>query len=162
VSPDARQELGQAQAALLRALVDGGVLPEGFDRGRIQAAADALVRKRTRLVAKVWPALAEALGPGFGPRFAAYARHRPLPEAGGALVDGLLFVGDGLRKTEFTDALRLERLWAEAQLVWSRGQVRPRRCPAVKFSWLPQNHRLAVLLTVPGRRARLLLLPLPA
>jgi hypothetical protein len=159
MATDMRQQLGEAQAALLRALVAGGPRPEGFDPRAIKTASDALVRKRSRVVAKLWPALSGALGADFYPRFAAYAERHPLPDVGGALGDGLLFVGEALTEAELTDALRRERLRAEAHLVRRPGRLTPRRCPAVKFAWLRQQRRLAVLLTVPGRRARLLSVP---
>jgi len=88
VSAD-REALAASQSSLLDALLDGGV-PAGFDPRGVGVAARGLLLKRRRSVARAWPGLALALGQGFGPLFAAYAKKHDLP-AGGALVDGRLF-----------------------------------------------------------------------
>jgi len=70
--------LAEEQENLVRALVAGAPLPEGFDAGRVGAAARALLRKRTGEVLRAWPALdAEAFG--------AWAASRP-PK--GSWLDG--------------------------------------------------------------------------
>ena len=88
-----RERLAAEQAALVRALVDGGPVPAGFDPDRVQATAAALARKRAREVARAWPALAAELGDDFTARFLADAARRPPPARGGALADGLAFAG---------------------------------------------------------------------
>ena len=77
----AREELARVQAELLRALGEGGVVPEGFDAERVRATADALVSKRRRQVERAWPALVAALGERFGRDFEAWAREHPLRDA---------------------------------------------------------------------------------
>jgi hypothetical protein len=51
-----RERLAAEQAALVRALVDGGPVPAGFDPDRVRATAAALARKRAHEVARAWPA----------------------------------------------------------------------------------------------------------
>lgn len=150
MATDARQELAEAQTALLRALVGGAVIPDGFDARQVRAASDALVRKRARLVAKLWPALEGALGATFAPRFAAYAQRHPLPQIGGVLADGLVFVNEALTRGEATDAIRMERLRAQATLVYRPPWVSRRRWPTIQASWLRQSRRLAVVFSFPG------------
>jgi hypothetical protein len=83
------EELSAAQEALVKALVGGGPLPEGFDAARVDAARRALLRKRAGEVAKAWPLLAAALGPdAFPTRFTAWADGRP---SEGSSADGLAF-----------------------------------------------------------------------
>jgi hypothetical protein len=72
-----REELARAQAELMRALELGAPVPEGFDAGRVRAAADALLSKRRRGVRRSWPVLAQALGEGFSRDFDAWAREHP-------------------------------------------------------------------------------------
>lgn len=74
----AREELARAQAELLRALGEGGPVPEGFDAARLRATADALVAKRRRLVERAWPGLVALLGERFAGDFEAWAREHPL------------------------------------------------------------------------------------
>jgi hypothetical protein len=83
VRPD-RERLDAEQAALVRALVDGGPVPAGFDPDRVAATATALARKRAGEVARAWPVLAAELGDDFTARFRAAPapggdRPRPRP-----------------------------------------------------------------------------------
>jgi hypothetical protein len=48
-----RAELADRQAALLAALVGTGPVPTGFDAGRVRAEADALARKRVRVLGRI-------------------------------------------------------------------------------------------------------------
>lgn len=152
---DPRRQLAEVEAGLLRAVMAGGVPPEGFTAEQIQAVRDALLHKRARLVAKSWPSVSAALGPAFACRFRAYAAQHPLSGVGGPLGDGLLLVREALSKAELTDGIRLERLRAEAHLVCRGQRVRRRRLPAVKRAWLRSRGRLVILLTIPGRYWRL-------
>jgi hypothetical protein len=77
--------LADEQAALVAALVAGGAPPPGFDATRLDAARDALLRKRAGEVAAAWPVLAASLGPQWTATFTGWARGRP---PGGALRDG--------------------------------------------------------------------------
>ena len=47
-----RERLAAEQAALVRALVDGGPVPGGFDPDRVRATSAALAGKRAREVAR--------------------------------------------------------------------------------------------------------------
>jgi hypothetical protein len=111
----ARARLATAQQALVRALVDGGPIPAGFDPDRVQATSLALTRKRARAVAITWPALARTLGPDFTARFLAYAASQPRP-AEGALADGLAFARALEARGQLPGMVRVERLLAQARL----------------------------------------------
>jgi len=65
------------QAALVRALVAAGELPEGFDRHAIDTASKALLRKRSGEVGGHLPHVRAALGDRFFALFAAWAEGRP-------------------------------------------------------------------------------------
>lgn len=84
-----RELYGDRQAAFLEALQGRAQAPPGFNSGDLDAAADALLRKRIGLVADRWPALAHTL-PGFRSRFADWARcNPPQPDDGLAFAQSL-------------------------------------------------------------------------
>jgi hypothetical protein len=148
----APERLAAEQAALVRALVAGGRVPEGFDPDRVRATATALARKRARQVARAWPVLAAELGEGFTDRFVAFAAGRPPPAAGGALADGLAFARALARQGRLSGDTRVEALLAAARLS-------PRRLRlAATVAGRPP--RLVVLARVPGLGERGLALPL--
>jgi hypothetical protein len=149
----ARERLAAQQAALVRALVDGGPPPVGFDPARLRATAAALARKRAREVARAWPALAADLGDDFGARFLADAAHRPPPAAGGALADGLAFARAVARERRLSGDARVERLVARARLSRRRARL------AVAVGGPPR--RLVLTVRSPGLGERWLSLPLP-
>jgi hypothetical protein len=72
-----RQRLAEQQAALLRALLAGGAVPDGFDATRVAAQAAALLDKRRRVTALLRPDLADALGDQFRALFDGYALGHP-------------------------------------------------------------------------------------
>jgi hypothetical protein len=111
-----RERLAAEQAALVRALVDGGPVPAGFDPDRVRATAAALARKRAHEVARAWPALAAELGDDFTARFLADAARRPPPARGGALADGLAFAGALARTRRLSGNARVEVMLAAARL----------------------------------------------
>ncbi|CAM4422155.1 hypothetical protein NONI108955_26780 [Nocardia ninae] len=69
--------LAERQAALVRALVAGSPVPDGFDTEAVAAAARALLRKRAGEVARRFPLLAHACGADFTARFIAWAADKP-------------------------------------------------------------------------------------
>ena len=69
--------LAERQAALVRALVAAGGLPEGFDRDAIGTASKALLRKRSGEVGDHLPHVRATLGDRFFALFAAWAEGRP-------------------------------------------------------------------------------------
>jgi hypothetical protein len=146
-----RQRLGAEQAALVRALVDGGPVPGGFDPGRVRATSAALARKRARDVARAWPALAAELGEDFTGRFLAEAARRPPPARGGALADGLGFADALARQGRLPGNARVERMLAAARL-----STRPVRL-AMTAAGPPR--RLVVTVRAPGLGERWLSLP---
>jgi hypothetical protein len=147
-----RERLAADQAALVRALVAGGPVPEGFDPDRVRATADALARKRAREVARAWPALAAALGGEFTGRFLAFAAGRPPPATGGALADGLAFARALARRGRLPGDARVEAMLAAARL--STPPVRL----AATIAGPPA--RLVVLARAPGLGQRGLSVPL--
>jgi hypothetical protein len=137
-----RERLGAEQAALVRALVDGGPVPGGFDPGRVGATAAALARKRAREVARAWPMLAAELGRDFTGRFLADAARRPPPARGGALADGLAFARALAREGRLPANARVEAMVAAARL-----SSRPVRLAAAVAA---PPRRLVVTVRAPG------------
>ncbi|GGM55242.1 hypothetical protein GCM10012275_27980 [Longimycelium tulufanense] len=73
----ARERLAAAQVALLRALLENAEAPPGFAPERLRAQAEALRRKRRRVVANLRPELLDQLGDRFATLFDSYARQHP-------------------------------------------------------------------------------------
>ncbi|MBA3744999.1 hypothetical protein [Sporichthya sp.] len=73
----ARQDLAAAQEELVRALLAGGAAPPGFDAGRIQDQAHALLLKRRRGIERAAPEVPAALGEAFPTTFAEWASAHP-------------------------------------------------------------------------------------
>jgi hypothetical protein len=116
----ARQRLAEAQEELVRALVLGGPVPEGFDRQRVARCARSLVGKRRREVARAWPALATCLGDGYRPQFEAFAKEVPPPSEGGPAADGRAFART-VPWARLDDAARLALLAYDAAHGWLPG-----------------------------------------
>ena len=74
-------ELTARQLSLVTALVAGGTPPAGVDPERVRIQALALVRKRSRSVARHRPELAANLGADFWPAFQRYAAADPAQPA---------------------------------------------------------------------------------
>ena len=83
--------LGDAQRALVSALVADGPVPAGFDTGRVAAVRSALLRKRAGDVARAWPGLAASYGDRWYGEFTAWAGGRPPL---GSFADGFAFATD--------------------------------------------------------------------
>jgi len=119
------EPLAARQAQLVAALVADGPLPAGFDAVRVGAARRALLRKRAGEAAKAWPVLAAALGPRWGPAFAA---DRAGTEPVGGLREGW-DVARGLRRRgELPVAAAAELAAREAELRYD-GRSAPRPHP---------------------------------
>ena len=73
--------LAARQLSLVTALVAGGTPPAGVDPERVRIQALALVRKRSRSVARHRPELAANLGADFWPAFQRYAAADPAQPA---------------------------------------------------------------------------------
>ncbi len=78
---EADAKLAARQLSLVTALVAGGTPPAGVDSERVRIQALALVRKRSRSVARYRPDLVASLGAGFWPAFQRYAAADPTPPA---------------------------------------------------------------------------------
>jgi hypothetical protein len=74
-------ELAARQLSLVTALVAGGTPPAGVDPERVRIQKLALVRKRSRSVARHRPELAAGLGADFWAAFQRYAAAHPTPPA---------------------------------------------------------------------------------
>ena len=75
----ARSELAARQKSLVTALLVGGPPPPGVDPERIRVQAMALLRTRSKSVARHHPELAADLGTDFWPAFQQYAAANPAP-----------------------------------------------------------------------------------
>jgi hypothetical protein len=73
--------LAARQLSLVTALVAGGTPPAGVDPERVRIQALALVRKRSRSVARHRPELSASLGADFWAAFQRYAAADPAPPA---------------------------------------------------------------------------------
>jgi hypothetical protein len=156
-SSDARARLAAEQARLVRALAGDGEPPDGFDAGRLRAAAAALAHKRARAAARAWPALARALGEGFEARFADFAARTPLPEKGGPLADGRAFAAELAARGELPDEGRLEALAVDLRHRRTAAGLRPRRGAVLKVAWLRGARRLVLGVRLPWLGVRWLL-----
>jgi hypothetical protein len=74
-------DLAARQLSLVTALVAGGAPPIGVDPERVRIQRLALVRKRSRSVARYRPELAAGLGADFWAAFQRYAAAHPTPPA---------------------------------------------------------------------------------
>jgi hypothetical protein len=72
------------------ALVTGAPAPPGFAGERLTATADALRRRRARMIARSWPAFARAWGAGFEQDVARWAADHPTDPS--PRVDGARFL----------------------------------------------------------------------
>lgn len=154
---DPRERLAARQAALVRALVAGGPVPDGLDPVRVRATSEALAHKRARQVAKSWPAL--ALNRHFMERFLSYAPKNP-PPMGGALADGLAFADQLASAGQLSGEARAEWLAARARLRRKRG-YRPRRGPFLGATITGPPRRLVAVVRAPGLGERWVTAPLP-
>jgi hypothetical protein len=118
--------LAERQAALVAALVAGAAPPPGFDPVRVQATAEALLRKRAGEVGERWPWLRLQFGPQWNNTFADWARGRP-PR--GSLRDGFDFA----RQSSLTGLAAVELAMVEARYRYDGvNPPRLRRAPAVR------------------------------
>ncbi len=70
-------DLAAQQAALVRALVAGGPVPDGFDPADLATTERALLRKRAQEVARRFPMLAYECGDNYQDLYCAWAKDRP-------------------------------------------------------------------------------------
>ena len=148
MSSDRRARLQAREAELIAALY-GGPAAHGLDGQMVTVAGEALVRKRARAVAKIFPALARGTEPEFFERFAAFARSTPPPD-GGALADGLAFGQVMDRARCLTGEARLERKLATAQMKLRRHRLVPRRGPYLAATVAGPPGRLVLIIRLPA------------
>ncbi|WP_157749618.1 hypothetical protein [Jatrophihabitans sp. GAS493] len=112
-TPPPATTMAQQQRELVAALVNGGPTPAGFNAGRVEAAARALLRKRAGEVGRAWPGLRHGLGEQWQPGFIRWARHRP---KAGSFADGFAFALERQHYGRLPAGARLEL--ATALLDW--------------------------------------------
>jgi hypothetical protein len=156
---ETRRGLAAEQARLLQALTGQAPPPEDFDAERVRVCAAALLWKRARAVARVWPGLARALGDAFAPRFAAYAVQAPLPPCGGPLADGRAFAAELAARGELPDEGRLEVLAVDLHFRRTADGLRARRGVAFQVARLRTARRLVVAVCLPWLGVRQFTVP---
>ncbi len=122
---DPTPSLADRQAELVAALVTGASDPAGFDRSRLDATRQALLRKRAGEAAQHWPLLAASLGPDWAPTFArVHAGHPSL----GPLCDGWDVARTLRGRGELTSGAAGELDEADSRLFYDgQGVPRPHR-----------------------------------
>ncbi|MBI3725424.1 hypothetical protein HY251_15955 [bacterium] len=156
-----REKIRAEQSALLSALLGNGRAPEGFDRSRLLAAAEALSQKRSRAVARAWPALARTL-PRFQGRFSEFAARTPLPGEGGPIADGRAFVRalDPALAASLGDEARLEVLSVDLRFARVSSGLAPRRGIKLASARLVERGRFVLAVLLPWLGERWFSLPL--
>jgi len=118
--PDAgghHQALADAQRTLVDAMLVGAAVPPGFDALRVSIAQRALLTKRRREAASLWPETTSALGAEHQVLFDGYAMVHAAPATGGPWADGAAFVRSLDRRRFHAPAVR-----AEVRRAWSSGK----------------------------------------
>jgi hypothetical protein len=147
MTAEPRARLAARQAELISALY-GGQPAEGLDARLVTLTSDSLARKRARAVARAWPALARALGPGLADQFAAFARVTPPPE-GGALADGLAFSQEIAHQRPLPDDARIEGMLATSRVKLRHNRLVSRRGPGLAAVTTGRPRRLVIIATLP-------------
>jgi hypothetical protein len=153
-----REALQEQQFAVVEALTKTGRPPDGFNARKFQVAADSLLHKRARSLARAWPALARFLGSEFMDRFRAYASQVTSPPRGGPVVDGRQFAAFLSSRKMATPELREAMLLFDARYRIRSGLARERRL-AIKFTTLRSPIRLILVIKVPVAGVRIFTVP---
>jgi hypothetical protein len=156
MTAELRARLAARQAELISALY-GGPPAEGLDPRLVTLTSDSLARKRARAVARAWPALARALGPGLADQFTAFARVTPPPE-GGALADGLAFSQVITRQRRLPDDARIEGMLAASRVKLRHNRLVARRGPRLAAVTTGRPRRLVIIATLPPVGTRIVTL----
>jgi hypothetical protein len=149
------------QAGLVRALTGHAAAPPGFNAARVEAAADALLAKRRRAVARAWPALVHSLGEEFRSRFDAFARTTPLPSRGGPLADGWAFAAAMARQGPLPEAVLQQALAVRLRYRQRKEGLIPRRGLSMTGAAIPETGRLLLGIRLAGAGERWFSLPFP-
>lgn len=157
---EARSKVAAAQEELIRALVSDGAVPPEFDCSRVRAAADALLQKRSKSVARVWPRLADSLGGKFHEQFSRYAEARPVLRDGSPLADGREFARTVSKTAALSDDAIVEVLTFDLRYRVMGNRVVARRGVSFCAGLLKQSHRLIAAVRLPTARERWIKLPL--
>ena len=157
---EVRSKVAAAQRELIRALVSNGELPPEFDCSRVRAAADALLQKRAKSVARVWPGLAHSLGASFHEQFSHYAEARPVLRDGGPLADGREFARLLSQDAALSDDAIVEVLTFDLRYRVAGSKVVARRGLSFCAGLLKQSHRLIVAVRLPITGERWIRFPL--
>jgi hypothetical protein len=139
-----REHLIESQRALVSALTLGKELPFGFDARRVRVAADSLLAKRTRSIARVWPSFKRELGNSFDNEFARFATDTPLPKFGGPLADGRNFADWLMVQREVSDEIRARMLSIDLRFFRRGRDLIPRKGPKIAITFLSKPRRLLI------------------
>ena len=145
----ARERLAKVQADLVRALVQQGPVPAGFDEARVRAAARSLVNKRRQALVRAWPALVSALGDAYTQTFSRYAESQPLPGCANPRADGRAFLRWVEVQAPLSDALRIEAIAFDLRFAISPQGVRPRVGFGLKMARLQDSGKLVIAARLP-------------
>ena len=105
----ARQQVADAQRALVAALTADAEAPPGFNEAGVARAARSLRAKRRAAVAKTWPGLTSELGATFKTTFDEFAAYCPVGDDG-PVEDGRRFAEHLYRRGALGDTGRGELL----------------------------------------------------
>jgi hypothetical protein len=144
-----RQRLAATQAELVRALVDQGPIPAGFDSGRVRATARSLVNKRRQALARVWPTLVRGVGDRFVERYTTFATEHPLPASASTLADGRAFLAWLDREEPLNDVLRVEAMSFDVRFVDTPQGLRRRGGFVLKLGKLPESGTRVLAMRLP-------------
>jgi hypothetical protein len=157
---EARKQLDEQQAELMRALTTLDQPPQGFNPERLVASALSLHRKRFRVAARVWPRLFAALGNDAELLFAEYASLTPLPAEGGPLADGRGFAVFLDRKNRLPDDGRVESLVVDLHRAKTPRGLTPRQGFTFRVALLHNPRRIVMGFRLPALGVRWFSLPL--
>jgi hypothetical protein len=124
---DSRRELAAAQADLVRCLVSGSPAPRGFDAARLDAAATALLDKRSRYAARAIPRTALHYGDAFTTCFTGWAQTHPLRTSTDAAVDSIRFLRSRPRRERWSLPAPVVAEWVALEVGARRRHLSIRR-----------------------------------
>jgi hypothetical protein len=110
-----RVKYQQKQAQLMHCLLAGGEAPADLDAGCLDALRESLLSKRSRTIARCWPALRLELAEEWNFHFRQYAQAFPEEFQYNALVDGLNFARWVRRRRRLAVDASRELVYAELQ-----------------------------------------------
>jgi len=148
-SAEMRARLAAQQADLAKALTGAASPPTGFDVACVEAAAEALARKRCCSAANAWPILARVLSDRFQACFAGYAAVTSLPDDGGPLADGRAFARFLEAAGTLPEEARLELTAVDLHYTSTKRGMLPRHGFALRAALLRRPRGLVLGIRLP-------------